>query len=82
MTLQEALKILEETFPGKPVAVCVKLTNYLPQSKVSLYCEGKKWTGEHSALTTPWQTSKATMFQRCLTWRCLNGTRQYKGILL
>ena len=48
MTLQEALKILEETFPGKPVVVCVKLTNYLPQSKVSLYCEGKKWTGEHS----------------------------------
>lgn len=48
MTLQEALKILEETFPGKPVAVCVKLTNYLPQLKVSLYCEGKKWTGEHS----------------------------------
>lgn len=48
MTLQEALKILEETFLGKPVAVCVKLTNYLPQSKVSLYCEGKKWTGEHS----------------------------------
>ena len=48
MTLQEALKILEETFPGKPVAVCVELTNYLPQSKVSLYCEGKKWTGEHS----------------------------------
>jgi len=48
MTLQEALKILEETFPGKPVAVCVELTNYLPYSKVSLYCEGKKWTGEHS----------------------------------
>ena len=48
MTLQEALKILEETFPGKPVAVCVKLTNYLPRSKVSLYCEGKKWTEEHS----------------------------------